>query len=70
MAAPHVAGVAARLLAGAGSMTAAELKSKLLGMGTEGLISEYPSPADVRPLLHMDCMETRKKRAQPVVEVV
>jgi hypothetical protein len=60
MACPHVAGIAARLM-GSHHYTAAELKTKLMGMATPRIVREYPSPSDQKSLLHMDCMETRKK---------
>jgi serine protease len=58
MAAPHVAGVAAKLL-GERNYTPAQLKTELTRTATVGMVSGFPN--NPQPLLHMDCEMSRAK---------
>merc|ERR1712070_116523 len=58
MAAPHVAGVAAKLL-GERSYTVDQLYAELTRTASVGMVSGFPN--NPQPLLHMDCEMTKAK---------
>jgi len=63
MAAPHVAGVAAKMLS-EGNYTPQQLYDALTASATPNMVSNFPS--NTQPLLHMDC-EGMKAAVHPVI---
>ena len=63
MAAPHVAGVAAKLLSQA-DYTPAALYRELTAKATVGMVSGFPN--NPQPLLHMGCDEATRSNVHPM----
>jgi len=64
MAAPHVAGVGAKLLSSGRTFTPRSLYNEIVAKATPGMVSGFPS--NPQPLLHMACDDATRTNVHPM----